>query len=87
MDPKIALDLSKNRKVNIFMKYLLQEMEKFNSLDGLEDKDKESLAIEVKARELAFNKMKEVVQPILKASGTTITFNKNDYLVEVEQKK
>ena len=80
MDPKVALDLSKNRKVKVLLKFLLQEMDKFNSVDDIEVKDLELLGVEIKARKLAFKKLEEVLKPILDASGLKITFNKNEYI-------
>ena len=80
MDPKLALDLSKNRKIKIFMEYLLPKIQEFNSLDGMEKLNVEETSIEVKARKLAFEKVKEIIKPILEVQGKELRFNKNDYL-------
>ena len=80
MDPAFAQDISKNTKFRKFLNFLVAEMDKFNSLDGLENKTPDELAIEVNARELAFNKIKEVLKPILEASKLDINFNNKEYI-------
>ena len=80
MDPAFAQDISQNTKFRNFLNFLVAEKDKFNSLDGLENKTPDELAIEVKARELAFNKKKEVLKPTLEASKLDINFNNKEYI-------
>ena len=80
MDPAVAQDIAKNRKVQKLLKFLVEEMDKLNSIDDIELGDPVLVAIEVKARKLAFNKIKEVIKPILEASKIELKFNRQDYI-------
>lgn len=85
MDPQVALKLSTNRGVSTLIKYLIEEMKTLNSLEDLALSDPKILAIEIKARKLAFEKIKEVIDPILNVKGVELQFRKDEYLVDVKK--
>ena len=82
MEPTLAKKLMTGSKdVQKFVVFISKEIKKLDTLDEIETDDPIKVAIEIKARKLAFNKLKDILEPLLDISEDKVKFNGKEYVV------
>lgn len=86
MEPELAKQLMSRPR--IMQKFIIFVRGKVAELDSISDIDKklskEDIAIEVRARELAYEKLEKILDPLLDVGEERSKFNKNEYNVVVD---
>lgn len=82
IDPKKAQRLMKTSAMKEFVPILLEEMkEEFNTIEDIDTtEDEKKIALEVKARKLAFGKLGKILSPLLNTSAEVGKFNKEEFI-------
>ena len=74
--------LSTKKSVKIFLDHVSDQINKLNDLDSIEVDDPVLVAVEVKARKLAKERIKGILAPLIEITEDKVEFNKNDYTVD-----
>ena len=80
LDPKIVEKLLKSRAVKVFIVFIEKEMNKLNTIVDIEAETPELVAIEIKARKLAHNKLTDILDPLLNTQTRSENFNSKEYV-------
>lgn len=82
MNPQTAQNLmNENKDVKEFISFMLQEMKKLETINDIETNDPTLVAIEVKARKLAYKKIEDIIKPMISLENEKVVFNKKEYIV------
>jgi len=80
LDPQTVQKLMKSKEIREFVSSLSMEVEKLNTIAEIETENPVEVAIEIKARKLAFEKLTTILEPFLNSREERETFNKNEYI-------
>lgn len=69
MDPRLAARLMEIPEMGEFCKYLAQEAESLDRSSDIEATDPVEVAVEVKARKIAYAKLADILTPLLNATN------------------
>lgn len=85
MEPKLAQKLMKNKEMNDFVAFLSGEVNKLNTIVDIDEKMlspiTQDIVVEIRARKLAFDKLIEILNPLLNGRVEEKEINKNEYQV------
>jgi len=80
LDPQTVQKLMKSKEIREFVSFLSGEVGKLNTIAEIETEDPVQVAIEIKARKLAFEKLTTILEPFLNSREERKAFNKNEYI-------
>jgi len=80
LDPQTVQKLMKSKEIREFVSSLSMEVEKLNTIAEIETENPVEVAIEIKARKLAFEKLTTILEPFLNSREERKAFNKNEYI-------
>lgn len=82
MDPQTAEKLMTSSKdIQAFIAFIGMEMDKFNQTQDIDDGlSAEDLKIELKSRRLAYQKIRDIIDPFINIDTRSTNFNKNEYI-------
>ena len=80
LEPKAVQKLMKSKEIREFVSFLSVEVGKLNTISEIETEDPVEVAIEIKARKLAFEKLVAILEPFLDSREEREKFNKNEYI-------
>ena len=84
MTPEEIKKLQENvPELRSLVRFLAIEANKLNTLDGLEGLEITERAYEVTARLRAYNKLKDILAPLVTVQEVIHTLNKREYTVDV----
>ena len=79
MDPKKAQRLKKTAAIKEFIPILLREAKKLDTVTDIKTKVPAEIAVEVEARKLAYNKIVDILKPLID-SREVDKFNLKEYV-------
>lgn len=85
MDPKLAKRLMEIPEMATFCQWLDEEAAKLNTIAGIVSEVPELVAIEVKARKLAHEKLLDILEPLLGAQHGPRTPVSAEYAIDVDE--
>lgn len=81
MEPQTAQKLVSNSKeIKEFISFVQQEMESLNTIKDIEAEVPELVAIEIKAKKMAYDKLKDILEPLLNVQERSSIFNNKEYV-------
>ena len=80
MENKDIQFLSKSREFQNFLEFLAEKAQELNSLSDLPDGSPEEVALEAKARQRAFKKLREIVLPFVDVREQRPVVSNKEYL-------
>ena len=80
LDPQTVQKLMKSKEIREFVSFLSMEVGKLNTIAEIETENPVEVAIEIKARKLAFEKLTTILEPFLNSREERKAFNKNEYI-------
>lgn len=79
MTPQLAEKLmAKKKLMKEFVFFIRSEAVKLNTLEGIEAKEPQQIAIEIEARKLAYKKLSDILEPLLNSEKVG-KFNNQEY--------
>ena len=83
MEHETAKNLSKSKDIQEFTDFVLDEMNKLNTVTDVQmgaNSDFNDIGMQVIARRLAYDKLKEILEPLLDISEDKVAFKKNEFI-------
>lgn len=85
MEPELAQKLMESKDIQKFVGYCLAEMEKLNTTTDISVeilmKDSLFIATEVKARRMAYEKLEEILEPLLNVNDKKVgNFSRKEFI-------
>ncbi len=81
MELQTAKKLSSSKEVKEFVVFVAHEMDKLNRNDDIDDtQSADDIKIEIKGRKFAYNKLKDILEPLIDMPKRSDNFNNQEYI-------
>lgn len=80
MEHTIAKKLSDSKEVQAFISHVKIEIEMLDKIGEINTDNPEVLALEIKARKIAHDKLIDILEPLLDISDLKVNFSNKEYI-------